>query len=142
MKSIMGLFGGGGSGSGVPNNFQIPPFHSAGGITPEQQGLVDFTGHEDLMGIANEFGSSGTGESTMATQGAEGAHTAKAQEAGQISDVNTAAEYVAYQNQVNDFLQNLNNQQSLDTLAQQNQQGNDFLQGFQSTGAFDTGTTT
>jgi hypothetical protein len=102
----------------------IPPFLSSGGITPQQGALADFTYGEGLDAIGNEFGQAGTGQSTMATQGAGGANFAKAEQAGGMSDVNQTADYARYQGDVSNELQGLATQASLNqqdvTQSQQN----------------------
>jgi hypothetical protein len=138
----MNLFGGGGSSKGGPQNVNIPAFTSEGGITPEQQALADFTYGQNLLGEANAYGTSGLGQSTMATQGAEGAATGRAQQMGQMSDINTGAEYGAYQNQVANLEQGLQNQQTLNQLAQQNQAGTDLASGFQTGAGLNTQSST
>lgn len=101
------LFGGGDKNS--PESINIPPFTSSGGITPEQQTLADFTYGQDLTGQASLFGGSGTGMSTMATQGAEGAANTKAQTMGGMSDTDQGAMYDLYKNQVAGLEQGLQN---------------------------------
>jgi hypothetical protein len=121
---MSGLFGGS-SGKDSPDQINIPPFLSTGGITPEQQTLADFTYGQDLTGQASLFGGSGTGMSTMATQGAEGAKNTEAQQIGGMSDVDQNAMYKDYQNQVqaeeqglqNDITLSNQNSSSLSSLA-------------------------
>jgi hypothetical protein len=103
----------GGSTDQMGQPVNIPPFLSAGGITPQQGALADFTYGEGLDAIGNEFGSSGTGQSTMATQGAGGANFAKAEQQGQMSDVNQTADYARYQGDVSNELQGLATQANL-----------------------------
>jgi hypothetical protein len=95
----------------------IPPFLSAGGITPQQGALADFTYGEGLDSAGYEFGGRGAGgglgDSTMATQAAGGANFAKAEQAGGMSDVNQAADYARYQGDVSNELQGLATQASL-----------------------------
>jgi len=93
------LFGGS-SGKDSPQQINVPAFTSTGGITPEQQTLANFTYGQDLTGQASLFGGSGTGMSTMATQGAEGAKNTEAQQIGGMSDVDQNAMYTDYKNQV------------------------------------------
>ena len=149
------LFGGGGGGSGgtkgvnPTQGVDIPAFTSQGGITPEQQGLADFTYGQNLMGEAALYAGEGLGQSTMATQGAEGAATGRAQQEAQMSDINTGARYGQYQNEVTNLEETLKNQSTLDQIAQNaNSQnlsglftglGNLFGTGKQ--GQFGTGTT-
>jgi hypothetical protein len=120
MDFINSLFGGGGQqgGPGALGTAFIPPFVDQGGITPEQGALADFTGGEGLVGIANEFGASGTGASTMETQGAGGINFGEAQQKGQMSDIDTEAQYQLYQNDVQTQLTELGK------LAQQEQANN------------------
>lgn len=99
--------------SNEPQNINVPSFQSAGGITPQQQDLSQFTYGENLLGEAGLFGGSGTGQSTMATQGAEGARNTMAQQQGQMSDVDQEAQYQLYQNDVSSMIQGLQNQQTL-----------------------------
>lgn len=105
---------GGGQSKGSPQNVNIPAFQSQGGITPQQQDLAQFTYGENLLGQGNQFASSGTGQSTMATQGAEGARNTMAQQQGEMSDVDQEAMYQLYQNDVQSQIQQLQNQTTLD----------------------------
>jgi hypothetical protein len=100
-----------------PEDVNIPAFTSQGGITPQQQDLAQYTYGENLLGQASDFGSSGTGMSTMATQGAGGAAMTEAQQQGQMSDTDQEAQYQLYQNDVGSEIQGLQNQT---TLANQN----------------------
>jgi hypothetical protein len=88
----------------------IPSFQSAGGITPQQQAFGDYTYGENLDATGNEFGQSGTGMSTMATQAAGGANLGEAKQVGGMSDVNQGAQYAMYQGDVSNELQGLANQ--------------------------------
>lgn len=97
------------TGKDSPQQLNVPPFLSSGGVTPEQQTLANFGYGQDLMGQAAQFGGSGTGMSTMATQGAEGGANTGAQAVGGFSDTNTGAEYTDYGNQVTAFEQGLQN---------------------------------
>ena len=118
---MSGIFGGGGSGSKGftdPTTVDIPPFESAGGITPQQQDFADYTYGQNLLGEANLFGGTGTGQSTMATQGAGGAAMGKAQQEGQLSDTDQEAQYQLYQNDITGLEGNLTTQSTLDQLAQ------------------------
>jgi hypothetical protein len=103
---------GGNKGS---QDVNIPPFMSAGGITPEQGALAQYTYGEGLDATGNEFGGAGTGMSTMATQAAGGANFGKAQQQGSMSDVNQGAEYAMYQGDVGNELQGLANQATTNT---------------------------
>ena len=98
-----------GSGTKGAQNVDIPAFQSAGGITPQQQSLGDYTYGEGLDNIGNQF-SGGTGMSTMATQGAGGVNFAEAEQVGQMSDINQGAQYNMFQQDVNSELQGLANQ--------------------------------
>lgn len=109
---MSGLFGGS-QGKGSPEQVNIPPFMSSGGITPQQQSLADFTYGQDLTGEAAQFTNPGDAMSTMATQGAEGAANTKAQTMGAMSDTNQEAMYQDYTNQVNAEEQSLQNQITL-----------------------------
>jgi hypothetical protein len=104
---------GGQSGKDSPQGINVPPFLSSGGITPEQQTLAEFTKGQDLTGQATAFGGEGLGDSTMATQGAEGAANTEAQAIGGMSDTDQSAMYTDYQNQVQAEEQNLQNQITL-----------------------------
>jgi hypothetical protein len=100
----------GGGGNKGAQDVNIPPFESAGGVTPQQQALGQYTYGENLTGEASQFGGSGTGQSTMATQGAEGAKNTEAQQMGEMSDTDESAMYQLYQNDVSNELQGLANQ--------------------------------
>jgi hypothetical protein len=106
-----GLFGGQGKDS--PQQINVPPFLSSGGITPEQQTFANYTKGQDLLGEATAFGGEGLGDSTMATQGAEGAANTGAQLTGSMSDADQGAMFTDYQNQVNAEEQGLQNQITL-----------------------------
>jgi hypothetical protein len=130
------LFGGGGGNKGQQVN--IPAFQSSGGITPEQQSLANFSFGQDLLGQGAAFGDEGLGQSTMATQGAEGAANTQAQQEGGMSDADQEAMYQLYQNNVSAQEQQL---QNATTNAAQNSAGLGSLAtaaGFNSTGAFGT----
>jgi hypothetical protein len=105
------LFGGGGKGgnTGTPEQVNIPPFLSSGGITPEQGDLAQFTLGQNLGAQGAQYGGEGLGASTMATQGAGGAQRTAAQDMGQMSDVNQGADYSLYQNDVSAEEQQLAN---------------------------------
>jgi len=105
---MSGLFGGS-SGKDSPEQINVPPFLSSGGITPEQQTLAQFTQGQDLTGQATAFGGEGMGMSTGATQAAEGAANTGAQTAGGMSDIDQGAMYTDYQNQVQAEAQGLQN---------------------------------
>lgn len=110
---MSGLFGGQG-GKDSPTNVNIPPFLSSGGITPQQQDLAQYTLGQNLTAENSMFGSSGTGMSTMATQGDTGAFRTEAQDLGKMSDVDQSASYQLYQNDVASQIQDLKNQTALD----------------------------
>ena len=110
---MSGVFGGS-SGKNDPQNVNIPAFTSSGGITPQQQDLASFSLGQDLTAQGALFGGSGTGMSTMATQGAEGAQNNTAQQVGGMSDADQDAMYQLYQNQVQGEEQSLQNQITLD----------------------------
>ena len=99
--------------SDTPQDVNIPAFQSTGGITPQQQDLAQFTYGQNLLGQSSLFGGSGTGDSTMATQGAEGARNTMAQQQGQMSDIDQEAQYQLYQNDVQSQIQQLQNSQTL-----------------------------
>lgn len=134
---MSGLFGGS-SGKDGPQGINIPAFTSAGGITPEQQTLADFTYGQDLTGQASLFGGSGTGMSTMATQGAEGAKNAEALQTGGMSDADQNAMFKDYTNQVSAEEQQLQNDITLS-----NQNSSDLTGLAKAAGSlFGTGTNT
>lgn len=99
MDQLSSLFGG--------NQTQIQPFQSAGGITPQQQALADYTRGQGYVGTENQFGKAGTGMSTMDTQAESGNEFAKAKLEGSMSDIDQTAMYDLYQNDVNSELQTL-----------------------------------
>lgn len=105
---MSGIFGNS-SGKNSPDQLNIPAFTSSGGITPQQQDLANFSYGQDLTGQASLFGGSGTGMSTMATQGAEGAANTKAQQISGMSDADQEAMYGLYENQVQGEEQSLQN---------------------------------
>jgi hypothetical protein len=116
-----GLFGGGANSSlkgatpmiqapSIYEQMSIPPFTSAGGITPDQQALAQYGLGQNLLASGSQFGESGLGDSTMATQAATGARTAEAQVQGGLSDADQSAMNQAYYNQTSGELQNLGNQ--------------------------------
>lgn len=101
------------SGKNTPQDITIPPFTSPGGVTPQQQALGQFSLGQNMLAEGNLFGQSGLGQSTMATQGAEGAANAEALQLAGMSDVDQAAMYNLYQNQLTGFEQGLQNQLSI-----------------------------
>ena len=109
---MSGLFGGS-SGKNSPTDVNIPAFTSSGGITPQQQDLAQYTLGQYLTGNNSAFASSGTGQSTMATQGAGVALRTEAQQQGQMSDADQSAMYQLYENDVGAEEQNLQNQTTL-----------------------------
>jgi hypothetical protein len=104
----------GGSDKGA-QDVNIPAFTSSGGITPEQGALAQYTYGEGMDAIGNEFGQSGTGQSTMATQAGGGINFADAEQQGQMSDVDQGAQYQLFQNDVGNELQGLANQANQNT---------------------------
>lgn len=104
---MSGVFGSGKSSD--PQDVNVPAFTSQGGITPEQQTLSNFSLGQGLDAQGALFGGSGTGASTMATQGAAGAQNTVAQQAGVMSDTDQEAQYTDYENQVNALQQSLQN---------------------------------
>jgi hypothetical protein len=123
-------------GKDSPQQINVPPFTSTGGITPQQQTLANYTYGQDLGAQANLFGGSGTGMSTMATQGATGAKNTEAQQQGSMSDTDAEAMYKDYQNQVSAEEQSLQNDI---TLSNQNSAGGTSLASLASS-LFGTGT--
>jgi len=95
------------------SSLTIPSFSSPGGITPDQQAAAQYGYGEDLLGTGSQFASSGTGQSTMATQAAGGARMKEADTQAQMSDINQSAMEQDYYNQVGGSLSNLNNQLSI-----------------------------
>lgn len=112
-SSVAGAAKGGSS----PEDVNIPPFYSQGGITPEQQSLADYGLSEGQVATGSTFGGSGTGMSTMATQAGTGNRMAKAVTEGKLSDTDEDAMYKAYQNDVTAETQSLQNQSTLQNLA-------------------------
>lgn len=106
-------------GGGSPQQVNIPPFYSSGGITPEQETLAQFGKQEANVATGNTFGSSGTGMSTMATQGTAGNRMGQAVAEGTMSNTDEDAMYKAYQNDVQAEEQNLTNTTTLNNLATQ-----------------------
>lgn len=85
---------------------QYPYFQSAGGVTPEQQALAQYTMGQDMVSQGSQFANAGTGMSTMATQGAGvGPAFTRAASLAQSSDANQMAMQKAQQN-----AQSINNQ--------------------------------
>jgi hypothetical protein len=115
--SVAGAAGAKGSS---PQNVNIPPFYSAGGITPEQESLAQYGMNEADVATGSAFGNSGTGMSTMATQGATGNRIGKAVTEGTESNTDEDALYKAYQNDQTAEIQGLQNQSTLSNLATQN----------------------
>ena len=109
----------GGKGSS-PQNVNIPPFYSSGGITPEQESLAQYGLNEGNVATGSVFGNSGTGMSTMATQGATGNQMTKATTEGSMSDTDEDAMYSAYKNDQTAEIQGLSNESTLSNLATQN----------------------
>jgi hypothetical protein len=112
---MSGLFGSGGSLKGSPEDVNVPPFMSAGGVTPEQQSLGQYSYGQDLTSQASLFGGSGTGMSTMATQGAEGARNQAGMQMAGMSDTDEGAMYGLYSNDVNAISQDLSNASATNT---------------------------
>jgi hypothetical protein len=127
----MSLGSGGNKGA---TDVNIPAFQSSGGITPQQQEFGQFTYGENLLGQGSMFGGEGLGDSTMATQGAEGAKNTEAEQMGQMSDTDQSAMYQLYQNDVQNELQGLQNQASTQPNASAN------LGSLASAAGFGTGT--
>jgi hypothetical protein len=132
MSQVGSEIGGKAAGSLNVDQQQYPFFHSAGGITPQQQSLADYDYGQNLTEGQAQFEGSGQGGgpslSTMASQVAGGANIGKAIQSGSMSDVNQGAEYGAYQNAINidqqnneamlaENEQNLSNATSLASLA-------------------------
>jgi hypothetical protein len=113
----MSIGGGQPKGTEPTVPFDVPAFASGGGITPDQQALGQYTYGQGLDAQGNLFGQSGTGQSTMATQGAEGARMAEAEQTGGMSDINQGARYTQYGNQVSNVEGQIQNQASLESLA-------------------------
>lgn len=107
------LFGNSG-GKNEPFDINIPAFESAGGVTPEQLSLGQYSYGQDLLAQRSLFGGSGTGESTMATQGAEGSRNTAALQMAGMSDANTEAQYQLYKNNIQGITQGLTNAAALD----------------------------
>lgn len=109
----------------------------SGGVTPEQEALADYGLNQDLLKQGSEFANTGTGMSTMATQGAGGAEIGKALSLAKSSDADEAAYEQASQ------VQQGNLSTSLNSLAnQQSQQSatSDYAAGASSVGG-NTGAT-
>ena len=110
---------GGAKGGSSPENVNIPPFYSSGGITPEQETLAQFGKSEADVATGQTFGSSGTGMSTMATQATAGNRTNQAVQEGTMSNTDEDAMYKAYANEQQAEIQGLTNQSTLSNLATQ-----------------------
>lgn len=132
---MSGLFGGS-SGKNSPEQINVPAFTSSGGITQPQDALGQYSLGQDLLAQGNLFGSSGTGQSTMATQGAEGAKNTEAMQLAGFSDTNQLAEYGLYGNEVQGLSQNLSNALTL------NQAPSDELGGLAGQAGFGSGIST
>lgn len=120
ISRIGGSVAGAAKGGGSPQQVDIPPFYSAGGITPEQETLAQFGRQEADVATGQTFGASGTGMSTMATQATAGNRMGQAVAEGTMSNTDEDAMYKAYQNDVQATEQNLQNQSTLSNLATQN----------------------
>ena len=113
---MSGLFG---SNSKLDlGDVNIPAFTSSGGITPQQEAFGQYSYGQDLLAQGNLFGGSGTGISTMATQGAEGAKNTEVAQLAGASDTDQGAMYDLYKNQVGGFEQGLQNQLTLNQASQ------------------------
>jgi len=134
MSQVGSEIGGKAAGSLNVDQQQYPFFHSAGGITPQQQSLADYDYGQNLTEGQAQFEGSGQGGgpslSTMASQVAGGANMGKALDLAHASDVNQGAEYGAYQTGIGIDQQNNENllaeqQTNLSNLVSQvgNQQG-------------------
>ena len=88
VSGIAGLAGGG-PGGGQSFFQPVPP--QAGGITSDQGDFAQYGYQQNLLANASQFATSGTGESTMATQAAGGSRIGKAETEGQISDTDATA---------------------------------------------------
>jgi hypothetical protein len=126
---MSGLFGGS-QGKDAPQDVNVPPFLSSGGVTPDQQAFGDFTYGQDLLNQGSMFGDEGLGDSTMATMGAEGAANTEAQTMGEMSDKDQTAQYGLYQNDVNALQTQLQNQVTLNSGTQGNLNDLASLAGF------------
>jgi hypothetical protein len=134
MSQVGSEIGGKAAGSLNVDQQQYPFFHSAGGITPQQQSLADYDYGQNLTEGQAQFEGSGQGGgpslSTMASQVAGGANMGKALDLAKMSDVNQGAEFGSYENAINIDQQNNENllaeqQTNLSNLVSQvgNQQG-------------------
>lgn len=112
---MSGLFGGSSSSKGSPENVDIPAFQSSGGVTPQQQALGQYSYGQDLLAQGSLYGGEGLGDSTMATQGAEGARNTTAMQMAGMSDTNQGAMYNLYQNDVQATEQALSNAATTNT---------------------------
>jgi hypothetical protein len=109
----------GGAKGSSPQNVNIPPFYSSGGITPEQESLAQYGMDEANVATGQTFGASGTGMSTMATQAGTGNRMGKAVAEGTMSNTDEDAMYKAYENESQAEIQGLSNQSELQNLATQ-----------------------
>jgi hypothetical protein len=109
----------GAKGGTSPENVNIPPFYSSGGLTPEQETLAQFGKSEADVATGQTFGSSGTGASTMKTQATAGNRTGQAVAEGTMSNTNEDALYNAYKNEQEAAIQGLTNTTTLNNLATQ-----------------------
>jgi hypothetical protein len=147
MSSVGSEIGGKAAGGLNVDQQQYPFFHSAGGITPQQQSLADYDYGQNLTEGQAQFEGAGQGGgpslSTMASQVAGGANMGKALDEAKMSDVNQGAEFGSYENAINIDQQNNENllaeqQTNLSNLVSQvgNQQGTaGFTAGFNKPGA-------
>jgi hypothetical protein len=117
--SAISNLAGGSKGGSSPQNVNIPPFYSSGGITPEQESLAQYGLNEADVATGQTFGSSGTGMSTMATQAGTGNRMGQAVAEGTMSNTDEDAMYKAYQNEQTATEQNLSNESTLSNLATQ-----------------------
>jgi hypothetical protein len=104
---------GGGKGGGSPQSVNIPPFESQGGITPEQQSYAQYEYDQGMVKNESQFADTGTGMSTMDTQGGTGVRMGEAKTQAAESGANQDAAYKAYQNQISGLTQGLQNQSTL-----------------------------
>ena len=113
MSSVGSEIGGKAAGGLNVDQQQYPFFHSAGGITPQQQSLADYDYGQNLTEGQAQFEGSGEGGgpslSTMASQVAGGANIGKALQSGAMSDVNQGAEFGSFENAINIDQQNNQN---------------------------------
>ncbi|HEX3521259.1 MAG TPA: hypothetical protein VHT52_04140 [Stellaceae bacterium] len=81
---------GGGKGGGSS-------FQSAGGVTGPQADYAQYEYDQGMVGNESQFANTGTGMSTMDTQGGTGVAFGKAQNLAKESDADESAEYQASQ---------------------------------------------